>query len=155
MQNDIKNIIEQVAEVQLSYKSKVKAKDRVVVKSSDECYEILRKIWDEDTLELAETFKVLFLNRANQIIGAYTLSIGGMTGTVVDPRLVFIASLKVAACNMILAHNHPSGNLKPSQSDLDLTHKIVEGGKILDIRVLDHLIITAEGYYSFADEGLM
>jgi DNA repair protein RadC len=98
---------------------------------------------------------VLFLNRANRVMGVYSLSHGGMTGTVADPKLVFIAALKAAACNIILAHNHPSGNLTPSSADISLTEKMVQAGKFLDINVLDHLIVTADGYLSFADDGMM
>ena len=155
MQNDIRFILAQVAEVQLSYKSKVSAKDRPMVRNSQDTYDILMQIWDQDTLELAESFKVLFLNRANRVMGVYSLSHGGMTGTVADPKLVFIAALKAAACNIILAHNHPSGNLTPSSADISLTEKMVQAGKFLDINVLDHLIVTADGYLSFADDGLM
>ena len=155
MHNDIRFILSQVAEVQLSYKSKVSAKDRPMVRNSQDTYDILMQIWDQDTLELAESFKVLFLNRANRVMGVYSLSHGGMTGTVADPKLVFIAALKAAACNIILAHNHPSGNLTPSSADISLTEKMVQAGKFLDINVLDHLIVTADGYLSFADDGLM
>jgi DNA repair protein RadC len=155
MHNDIRFIIAQVAEVQLSYKSKVSAKHRLTVRNSQDTYDILMQIWDQDTLELAESFKVLFLNRANRVMGVYSLSHGGMTGTVADPKLVFIAALKAAACNIILAHNHPSGNLTPSSADISLTEKMVQAGKFLDINVLDHLIVTADGYLSFADDGLM
>ena len=155
MHNDIRFILAQVAEVQLSYKSKVSAKDRPMVRNSQDTYDILMQIWDQDTLELAESFKVLFLNRANRVMGVYSLSHGGMTGTVADPKLVFIAALKAAACNIILAHNHPSGNLTPSSADISLTEKMVQAGKFLDINVLDHLIVTTDGYLSFADDGLM
>ena len=155
MQNDIRFILAQVSEVQLSYRSKVSAKDRPMVRNSQDTYDILMQIWDQDTLELAESFKVLFLNRANRVMGVYSLSHGGMTGTVADPKLVFIAALKAAACNIILAHNHPSGNLTPSSADISLTEKMVQAGKFLDINVLDHLIVTTDGYLSFADDGLM
>ena len=155
MQNDIRFILAQVAEVQLSYRSKVSAKDRPMVRNSQDTYDILMQIWDQDTLELAESFKVLFLNRANRVMGVYSLSHGGMTGTVADPKLVFIAALKAAACNIILAHNHPSGNLTPSSADISLTEKMVQAGKFLDINVLDHLIVTTDGYLSFADDGMM
>ena len=155
MHNDIRFILAQVSEVQLSYRSKVSAKDRPMVRNSQDTYDILMQIWDHDTLELAESFKVLFLNRANRVMGVYSLSHGGMTGTVADPKLVFIAALKAAACNIILAHNHPSGNLTPSSADISLTEKMVQAGKFLDINVLDHLIVTTDGYLSFADDGLM
>ena len=78
-----------------------------------------------------------------------------MSGTVADPKLIFAAALKACASSIILAHNHPSGNLKPSQSDIDLTRKLKDGGKLLEIQMLDHIIVTTEGYYSFADEGLV
>jgi DNA repair protein RadC len=84
------------------------------------------------------------------------VSQGGLAGTVVDPKVVFAAALKARASSLILAHNHPSGNLKPSQADTDLTNKIKQGGELLDIAILDHLILSPEGgYFSFADEGLM
>lgn len=95
------------------------------------------------------------LNRAQRVLGIYELSTGGVTGTVADPKLVFIAALKANACNIILSHNHPSGNLKPSSADEQLTKKIATAGMYMDIKVADHVIITSEGYYSFADEGLL
>jgi DNA repair protein RadC len=104
---------------------------------------------------LQEEFKVLLLNRANKVIGLYNTSKGGVTGTVADPRLILAAALKSGACFVVLAHNHPSGNLKPSRADLDLTQKIAYAVKYIDVRVLDHLIVSPEGYYSFADEGML
>lgn len=111
--------------------------------------------WDRDKLELLEQFRILLTNRANKVMGVVEISSGGISGTTADPKLIFATALKACASGIILAHNHPSGNLKPSQSDLDLTRKLKEAGKLLDIQVLDHLIITSEGYMSFADEGLM
>lgn len=102
---------------------------------------------------LHEEFWILMLNRANHIIGRKQISIGGMTGTVVDPRIVFKAALDQKANSIILCHNHPSGNIKPSEPDLQLTRNLVEAGKVMEITVLDHLIITQAGFYSFADEG--
>ena len=81
------------------------------------------------------------------------VSTGGVSGTVADPKLIFTAALKANACGIIMAHNHPSGNLKPSQSDNDLTRKIREGAKLLEMQLLDHIIVTTESYYSYADEG--
>lgn len=98
---------------------------------------------------------MILLNRVNRVLGIYHVSSGGIAGTIADPKLIFMAALKGSASGIILSHNHPSGNLKPSQVDLQLTKKIVEGGKLLDISVVDHLIITSEGYLSFADEGLL
>ena len=102
-----------------------------------------------------EQFKVLLLNRANKVLGIFEVSSGGSTGTVADPKLIFAAAIKANACGIILAHNHPSGNLQPSQADIDLTKRMKEGGRLLEIQVLDHIIVTTEGYYSFADEGIL
>jgi len=89
------------------------------------------------------------------VLGIVEVSTGGIAGTVADPKLIFAAALKGAATEIILSHNHPSGNLAPSQADIDVTRKIKEGGKLLKIAVLDHIIITSERYFSFADEGLL
>jgi DNA repair protein RadC len=104
---------------------------------------------------LHEEFWVLFLNRANRIISKQQISTGGMSGTVADPRMIFKAALDQKALSIILCHNHPSGNTQPSTADIQLTKNIVEAGKVLEISVLDHVIITQNGYYSFADEGVI
>lgn len=155
MPADIKSLLSTVSEVQLSYRSQVPASQRPHIRKAEEVYRILLSVWDMETIELSESFVLLLLNRANRVMGYLTLSQGGITGTVVDVRLVFVAALKAAACNIVLAHNHPSGNLEPSQADRDLTRKIVEAGRLLDIQVIDHLIITPTSYYSFADQGLL
>lgn len=100
-----------------------------------------------------EEFWVLFLNRANLLVGREQISKGGMSGTVADPRIIFQSALHHKSTGIILCHNHPSGNLKPSDADIRLTKNLSEGGKVLEIQVLDHLIVAAGGYYSFADEG--
>ena len=145
----------QVAEIQLSYKSTVKPSLRPKITSSKDAYDVLMQGWDASKLEFVEQFKVLLLNRANKVLGVFEVSSGSATGTVADPKLIFAAAIKTNACGIILAHNHPSGNLQPSHADIDLTRRMKEGGKLLEIQVLDHLILTSEGYYSFADEGLM
>jgi len=144
-----------VAEIDLVYKSHVKAADRPKIGSSADVYQILLQIWEAGKIELNEEFKVLFLNRGNKVLGVFNLSIGGITGTVADPRLIFAAALKANTCSLILAHNHPSGNLKPSRADEELTQQIKSAGQFLDIKVLDHLILCGDGYFSFADEGLL
>ena len=149
------SVLNMVAEVELVYKNKVKPSERPLVKSSKECYELLRATWDENKIEFVEQFKVVLMNRAQRVLGIYELSTGGVAGTVADPKLVFTAALKANACDIILSHNHPSGNLKPSRADEELTKKIKEAGTYLDVKVLDHIIVTGEGYYSFADEGLL
>lgn len=100
-----------------------------------------------------EVFAVLFLNRANRVNHFEIISQGGITGTVADPRIIFKKALQEEAVSIILCHNHPSGNLKPSRADQDMTNKIKEASQFLDIKLLDHIIVSNEGYYSFADEG--
>ncbi len=145
----------EVAEIQLTYKTKVKPSQRPKITSAKEAYEILLYSWDKDKLEFVEQFKVLLLNRANKVLGIFEVSTGGVSGTVADPKLVFAAAIKANASAMILAHNHPSGQVKPSQADMNLTKKLVGGGKLLEIPVLDHIIDSSEKSYSFADEGLL
>jgi DNA repair protein RadC len=144
-----------VSEIYVGYKSQVKASDRPTVTSSKDTAELFRSLFDDETLDFQEQFLVLFLSRNNSVVGYYPTSKGGMTGTVADPRLIMAAALKVPCCAMVLAHNHPSGNLKPSRADEQLTTKIKEAGLLLDIRVLDHIILTRDGYFSFADEGII
>ena len=144
-----------VAEVELVYKTKVKASERPKVNSVKECYQLLKKLWNENTIEMQEEFKVMLLNRGNRVIGVYEASAGGITGTVADPRLILAAAIKSLAVSIVLSHNHPSGNLKPSRADEELTQKIKAAAAYHDIRVIDHIIITSEGYYSFADEGVL
>ncbi|MCB0431058.1 MAG: DNA repair protein RadC [Flavobacteriales bacterium] len=102
-----------------------------------------------------EEFWVILMNRANRVIGLFPVSSGGITGTVADPRVIFRLALEHHACGMILCHNHPSGQLKPSDADKALTRKLCEAGHNLEIQVLDHLIVGTDGYYSFADEGML
>ena len=144
-----------VAEIRLTYRAKVKSSQRPQVTSSTDCYNVLRESWDKGKIEFVEQFKVMLLNRVNRVLGVYETSTGGVAGTVADPKLIFVAALKACASSIVLCHNHPSGNLKPSAADLQLTKKIKQGGELLDIAVLDHIIITSESYYSLADEGLL
>ncbi|MBX2914772.1 MAG: JAB domain-containing protein [Cyclobacteriaceae bacterium] len=145
----------EVAEIQLSYKSNVKPSLRPKITSSRDAHEVLKRVWNDSIIELCEQFKVIFTNRANKVLGVFEVSTGGIAGTVADPKLIFVAALKAGATSLILSHNHPSGNLTPSHADIELTKKIKEGGRLLEIQVLDHIIITSESYYSFADEGLL
>jgi DNA repair protein RadC len=102
-----------------------------------------------------EVFAVVFLNRSNKIKHFEILSKGGLTHTIVDPRIVFLKAVEVQATSLVLCHNHPSGNLRPSRADEEITDKLKNAGKLLDIQVIDHLIVSDEGYYSFADEGMI
>ncbi len=146
---------QKVAEVELVYRSKVKASERPVIKTSKDASELLMNHWNENKIDFVEQFKVLLLNRANRVLGVIDISSGGITGTVADPRLIFVAALKANAVGIIISHNHPSCNLKPSRADEELTQKIKNAGKFLDIALLDHVIVSSDGYYSFADEGLL
>jgi len=145
----------QVSEISVSYKPKFKACERPKINSSKDIYNLLYNNWDLNKMELQEQFKVILLNRANKVLGIFEASSGGMAGTVADPKLIFSTALKGCASSIILSHNHPSGNLKPSQSDINLTNKLISAGRFLEIEVLDHVILSNEGYYSFADEGLI
>jgi len=122
------------------------------ITGSKDAFEILQA----DLLDLPhEEFWVLLLNRANRVIKKYQVSQGGVAGTVADPKIIFKVALEELASGIVLAHNHPSGNLTPSQADIDLTKKLKEGSKLLEIQVLDHLIIAGQKYFSFADEGMV
>lgn len=144
-----------VAEVELTYKTKVKASERPQIISSDDAYNLLKKAWDDGKISFVEEFKVLLLNRANRVLGLVNVSTGGVSGTVADPKIIYVAALKANACALIISHNHPSGNVKPSRADEELTQKIKNAGAFLDIKLLDHLILSEETYFSFADEGLL
>lgn len=143
-----------VSEIEVSYRPAIGRKP--VIFSALDAYTELLNFFPPETIALQETFVVMYLNRANRVLGVYQMSKGGITGTVVDIRLLMSVALKIAATRIILCHNHPSGNLKPSLQDQELTKKIVDAGKYFDITTTDHLIISPEGgYYSFADEGTL
>ncbi|MEZ5059376.1 MAG: JAB domain-containing protein [Saprospiraceae bacterium] len=142
-----------ISEIEVSYHPR-KLTDTSIGNSVD-AYKIFYQLWNKGTMELREDFYVMLLNRANKAIGIFHLSKGGITATVVDIKLLFGVVLKTAAQSIILAHNHPSGNLKPSEADKELTRKIKEASTLLEITVLDHLILTKDGFYSFADDGLL
>lgn len=143
-----------LAEIEIFYRNKVKMADMEKVCGSRDVYEVLQRIWSPK-LDHIEEFMVLCLNRANRVLGWAKISQGGLSGTVADPKIIFQVALKSNACSLILAHNHPSGNLQPSEADIHLTRKLKEAGTLLDLPVLDHLIVSSEGFYSFADEGLL
>lgn len=123
------------------------------INCSHDAYNILQKCFDEDTFLIQEQFIVIMVNNSNNVIGYYQLSSGGITSTVVDIRLLFATAIKSLATGIILAHNHPSGQTRPSQADIEITKKIKKAGEVLDIKLLDHLILTHETYFSFQDEG--
>ncbi len=145
-----------VNEIRISYREKISTSKSDAIKSSDDAAKLIYKSWDESTIGLHESFKVLLLNNSNKIKGIYQLSSGGITGTLVDLRILFAVILKTLSVGVILVHNHPSGKLKPSEADKQLTTKIKDAAKLFDVNILDHLIIVPNGsYYSFADNGML
>jgi DNA repair protein RadC len=137
----------QIKEIKLPYSSR----DKIKISSSKEAYKLFSSCWSLKTIELQEEFKVLLLDENRQFLGIYLLSKGVLSETIVDVKLVYNIALKCNASMVIVAHNHPSGNLQPIESDVRLNRKLKELGTYLDISLLDHLIITNSGFYSFAD----
>ena len=147
---------DKVNEITISYKEKIRTSTSTAIKSSTDAGKLLFDHWDKNTIELQETFKVLLLNNSNKVKGVYQLSTGGLTGTLVDIRILFAVVLKSLSVGIILAHNHPSGKLKASNADIQLTNKIKKAAVYFDVKVLDHLILIPNGeFYSFADNGLI
>ena len=144
-----------VSEVKLTYQTKQKASERPKVCNSQTTYDLLLKCFDSETIELKESFKVLLLNSANKVLGVMNISEGGTTGTIVDTRLIMQSVILSNATKVILAHNHPSGNLIPSAQDSFITKRVKQACELLDIELCDHLIISPDNYYSFGDEGMI
>ena len=147
----MKKTLLNVSEIKVAYSTSNTPK--VKIKSGEDAYNVLLASWNLDIIELQEEFKILLLNRANEVLGLYPLSKGGITGTVVDQRLIFAVALKCNATGIIMCHNHPSGKLLPSEADITLTKSIGKCANLLEINLLDHLIITKNGFYSFSNEG--
>lgn len=144
-----------VAEIELQYKATVKASERPRIHRSGDAYALLLATWNGNLLELQEQFKVILLNRACRVLGIITLATGSKTETLADPGLILAAAIKAAATAIVVAHNHPSGNLQPSNADCKFTEKLKLAAAYHDIRLADHIIVTAEDYYSFADQGVL
>lgn len=143
-----------VAEVQLSYKSNVKSSTRYKINSSQDAYELLVKYFPDDIIEYKENFKVVLLNQSNKVLGIVSISEGGISATYVDVRLILQAALLANATQVVLAHNHPSGSIKPSTLDDVLTEKVKKAAELMEIHIADHVIISPEEkYYSYHDEG--
>lgn len=147
----MKEYMSNIPELTLKYKTgEIK---KVQIHSSKDAADYMRQMFDEDIIEACESVVVVYLNRKNNSIGWFKVSQGGISGTVIDVRLVLATALKCLASGMIMCHNHPSGNTDPSESDQKITQKLKEAGATMDIQLLDHIILTPDGsYYSFADE---
>lgn len=149
-----------LAELKVSYRRGRPRTDKqermpFLVASSVSCEKYLRSLWDEDTIELREEFVLLCLNGAHEVLGWVRLHTGGFNHSPVDVRLVIGVALQTASSAVVVAHNHPSGGLNPSAEDVAVTRRIHEAAGLMGIRLLDHLILTRDGYYSFADAGTL
>ena len=143
-----------VCELTVGYKRRAE-KRRKIHNSSDIASFAREFLYPDGSMQYSELFFVLFLDRSHQVFAYKLLSSGGMYGTVVDPRLLFQTAILSHSSEIVLCHNHPSGSLEPSEADKVLTKKLAEAGKLLEIPVLDHIIISTEGHYSFCDEGFL
>jgi DNA repair protein RadC len=141
--------------VELTYKSRIKASQRPLIRNSRSAYEFFLRHWDMTKIELLEHFKGMYLNRAGRVLAIANISAGGITTTTVDCRHIMAIALKLNAISIIACHNHPGGNPTPSKADNHLTEKLKGCGILMDIDFLDHIIICQDGYFSYADEGLL
>ena len=144
-----------VAEIELVYKTIIKPSDRTVIGESKDMYRMFMQFWNPGQINLLEQFKAAYLNQGRQVVGIYNLSTGGIHSTVADSRLILKGGLDLCATSMIICHNHPSGNLHPSECDKVITEKIKQAGITQDIKLIDQLIITPYSFFSFADEGML
>lgn len=142
-----------ISEIQVSYYPNIL--NKIKITSSKILEEVLRGNWNPGSISLFEEFKAILLNNSNQTIGIVKLGEGNNKSTVIDFKRLFQVVLKTNAANIILAHNHPSGSLKPSQADIEITTKVKKGCDLLDVKLLDHVILTSESYYSFADNSII
>ena len=140
-----------LAEVQITYSNPVKSVDRLKVVGSQSVASALREFWP--SYDHIEFMYMIMLNRQNQILGYHQVSKGGITGTIIDLRVIYQVALKANASAIIIAHNHPSGNLEPSETDKKVSREVKDAGKILNITLLDHIILTTDGFHSMADDG--
>lgn len=143
-----------VCDVKLTYNTKVKSSERAVVRDSNSAYSLLMNhIYDSETIQYREYMKLILLNNAKRVLGIAHISEGGLDSTSADIRIIMQAAILGNASAMILSHNHPSGNKQPSNQDDLLTDRVKKAAKLFDIQLLDHIIVTDSGYYSYLDEG--
>ena len=142
------NNMYKAAEVKLTYITKVKASNRIQIKNAEDAASLFFKIWDMETIEHVEKVKMILLNRANKVLGVTNISQGGQSGSIIDTRVILQYAIKANASAVILAHNHPSGNLTASDADIKITNKIREALKLVEIQLLDHIIINKDEEYS-------
>lgn len=143
-----------VAEIVTTYNRR-KQKTSIKVTTSNDCHRLVKRLFKDDEIEHRERMYAVYLSRRNEVLGWQLQGLGGVSGTACDLKVVFQTGLLCNTSAIILAHNHPSGNLKPSQSDIDITRKAKDFGRFIEMQILDHLIVTLEGYYSFSDDGMI
>lgn len=143
-----------IHEVTVEYKPSYKQSELTKISDVNESVSFLRAIWEDDIL-YRERFYMLMLNRQNKVIGFTLISIGGSSSCIVDVKMIMQSAILTHSCGIIIAHNHPSGNLKPSNPDLAITKQVKEACKIFDFALVDHIILTENSYYSFANEGIL
>ena len=154
--DNMKNNITNLGEVDVVYRYTDTLNDRPEIKTAEDAIGIFKQLFISDKLGLQEQFVVIYLNRCNKVIGTSNLFVGGISGTVVDMKILLSVGIKLMATGILVSHNHPSGNLQPSDADIKLTKRIMQALECLDMTLLDHLIISPEfKYLSFANEGLL
>lgn len=141
-----------IAEIELTYKRHPNSANNPKISTSEDAYNVLIRNWNENKIDFLEEAKVILLSRSNRVLGISNISSGGVSCTVVDPRMVLVTALKANASAIVLAHNHPSGSLQPSNTDRIMTERLINASEILGISMFDHLIVANEGYYSFTDD---
>ncbi|MCF0055555.1 JAB domain-containing protein [Dyadobacter sp. CY356] len=142
-------------EIKVSYTSHLEPEDRMKIGRPLDSYNALLSVWNMDTIDLYEEMKVMMLDTSSRVIGVFNHSTGSSAGVAVDSKLIFATALKANAQSIVLAHNHPSGNLNPSHADREITHRLIECGKMLELPVVDHIIVSRKGFYSFVDNDAM
>jgi DNA repair protein RadC len=143
-------------EIEIRYRRKPIQQEVRRIQNSSDAIALLRQLYDKNRIHYKEESIAIFLNRNNDVLGFQKLSSGGLTGTIVDARILFSIALKTLSSGIILSHNHPSGNLKPSSQDVSLTHRLRKFGNMIDVCLLDHIIVDDTfNYYSFAEEGTL
>lgn len=143
----------EVAEIKVSYSTN--QVDKIKLTNCIEVFEFITSKWDLNIIEFQEECKVILVNRANFVLGIYELSKGGISGTVVDIRIILSVALKCNASGIILVHNHPSGNMTPSEADKKITRKLKEACELLELVLIDHFIICRNNFYSFKQDGIL
>ncbi|MDE0561756.1 JAB domain-containing protein [Algoriphagus sp. NF] len=144
-----------ISEINISYKPIQQNRRLGTIRRSSDAYKVLKELYNQDLINAREEFIILYLNQGGKVLGYFKAFTGGISSVTCDLKIILGVGLKSLATSVILSHNHPSGNLKPSSSDLNLTKRVAEGCKVMDIHLFDHLILSDEGYFSFADEGLL